>query len=327
MRNLYRPFACFSLILLFGLNSCKQENAKPDYRHEMRKFVEKISANGRALRPGFIVVPQNGLALLSSDGTSTGTAESAYINSIDGVGQEELWYGYDNQDDQTTPELEHEDLLKMGIFARSHGLSVMVTDYASTPSKIDDSYSKNYANNFISFCADHRELDNVPAYPQVPFNITNSSISNLADAKNFLYIISPSAFATKEEFIHAIEISNYDLVVMDLYFDETTMINAADLNRIHTKLNGGNRKVICYMSIGEAESYRWYWKPYWNAAPPSFIVAEDPDWIDNFSVRYWDPNWQAIICGMNDSYLKRIVDAGFDGAYLDLVSEYEYFEE
>jgi len=43
-------------------------------------------------------------------------------------------------------------------------------------------------------------------------------------------------------------------------------------------------------------------------------------------VRYWDPNWQYIICGSSDSYVNRIVNAGFDGVYLDLVDEYEYFE-
>ncbi|HET6993094.1 MAG TPA: endo alpha-1,4 polygalactosaminidase [Bacteroidia bacterium] len=288
--------------------------------------MEKISRAGRNLRPGFIVIPQNGLALLSSDGTPAGNPETTYLNAIDGVGQEELWYGYDNKDDVPTPDADHANLSGMCGFARDHGLKVLVTDYCTSSTHTDDSYSKNSADNFISFAADHRELDDIPSYPGIPFHSDTNDITTLSSARNFLYIISPSSYATKADFIHAIAQTNYDVVIMDLFFDESTMINSADLALLRYKPTGGMRKLICYMSIGEAESYRWYWKPYWNVTPPSFLVAEDPDWLDNYNVRYWDQDWQGIICNGNDSYLKRIVNAGFDGVYLDLVSEYEYFE-
>jgi cysteinyl-tRNA synthetase len=327
MRSSIKHISLFILFTTVFASACKKAPEKPDYRGEMRKFVEKISANGRAWHPGFIVVPQNGLELLSSDGTATGNPETAYIAAIDGVGQEELWLGYNNKDDIATPEPEHTELLTMCTFARNHGLKVMVTDYAASPLKSEYSYSKNFANGFISYAADHRELDDIPSYPGFPFGWQNTNIDALANANNFLYLISPSSYATKDDFLHAIEYSNYDLVIIDLYFDETTALDSTDLNRIRIKEGGGTRKILCYMSIGEAESYRPYWKPFWNTAPPSFIVSEDPYWTDNFNVRYWDPAWQNIICGENDSYLKKIVNAGFDGVYLDLVSEYEYFEE
>ena len=38
-------------------------------------------------------------------------------------------------------------------------------------------------------------------------------------------------------------------------------------------------------------------------------------------MRYWDPGWQAIIL----AYTGRLLAAGFDGAYLDLVDAYEYY--
>lgn len=327
MQRSFKQISFFLFFVGFFAFSCKDEPVKPNYRAEMRKFVEKISENGRSWHPGFIVVPQNGLALLSSDGTPQGIAESAYISAIDGVGQEELWYGYDGKDDETTPAAEHTELLNMCVFARNHGLKVMVTDYAIADEKIDNSYAKNFENGFISFAADHRELDNIPVNPLSPFH-SPSNASTFSDSKNFLYLINPSSgYTTKEDFIRAMEQTHFDVYIIDLYFDEENRLDTADLNRIRRGHSGYNCKILCYMSIGEAESYRWYWRPYWNATPPSFLVAEDPYWPDNFSVRYWDPNWQAIICGEGDSYLRRIVDAGFDGVYLDLVSNYEYFEE
>ncbi len=81
--------------------------------------------------------------------------------------------------------------------------------------------------------------------------------------------------------------------------------------------------LLCYFSIGEAETYRGYWQPGWKKDPPLFLLSENPQWKGNFRVRYWDPAWQKIMLGELD----RIVDAGFDGAFLDIVDGFEYFEE
>ena len=34
-------------------------------------------------------------------------------------------------------------------------------------------------------------------------------------------------------------------------------------------------------------SYYVYWQPEWKDAPPSFLGPENPDWPENFKVRYW----------------------------------------
>src|SRR5665213_59496 len=106
MRLARKNFQIIFTCLLF-FYCCKKETVKVDYRAEMRNFVERISSIGKNLHHGFIVIPQNGLELLSSDGTPTGNAETNYIQAIDGVGQEELWYGYNNNDDVLSPEPDH----------------------------------------------------------------------------------------------------------------------------------------------------------------------------------------------------------------------------
>src|SRR5687767_12080285 len=79
------------------VSSCTEERIEPDYREQMRQFVISISEKGEALKPGFIVIPQNGMELLTSEGGGNGTVSNSYINAIDACGQEELFYGYDNQ--------------------------------------------------------------------------------------------------------------------------------------------------------------------------------------------------------------------------------------
>jgi cysteinyl-tRNA synthetase len=50
---------------------------------------------------------------------------------------------------------------------------------------------------------------------------------------------------------------------------------------------------------------------------------ENPDWQGNFAVRYWDPAWQSLIFGQASAYLDLVLDAGFDGAYLDRVDAFD----
>jgi len=81
------------------------------------------------------------------------------------------------------------------------------------------------------------------------------------------------------------------------------------------------------MSIGEAEDYRYYWDSTWRTGNPIWLDKENSDWSGNYKVRYWEYGWQNIIFGNDDSYLKKILDAAFDGVYLDIIDGFEYFEE
>jgi cysteinyl-tRNA synthetase len=90
---------------------------------------------------------------------------------------------------------------------------------------------------------------------------------------------------------------------------------------------GGPKIVLCYMSIGQSENYRWYWQPEWEKNPPSWLDEPDGVWAGDHWVRYWDPEWQRIIYGTPESYLDRILALGFDGVYLDRVDAYWYYQD
>lgn len=114
---------------------------------------------------------------------------------------------------------------------------------------------------------------------------------------------------------------------MDLFLDGEVAFNAVEVERLRHKANGGRRLVMGYMSIGEAEDYRYYWQSSWNKHRPEWMDKENSAWSGNYKVCYWYKECQDIICGSGDSYLNRILAAGFDGVYLDVIDAYEYFEE
>lgn len=116
----------------------------------------------------------------------------------------------------------------------------------------------------------------------------------------------------------------------DLIVTEHSQNNGGDNYRIWTKEDvdkmklrpdGSKRLVVSYFSIGEAESYRFYWKPEWKEEDdmPGWYVVENCAWPRNYMVRYWHDGWKDIIYRHKRSYLRRIIDAGFDGVYLDRV--------
>jgi len=90
---------------------------------------------------------------------------------------------------------------------------------------------------------------------------------------------------------------------------------------------GGPKLILCYMSIGQSENYRWYWNPDWELNPPSWLDLPDGVWAGDHWVRYWDPDWQEIIYGKSGSYLDQILALGFDGVYLDRVDAYWYYQD
>ena len=153
---------------------------------------------------------------------------------------------------------------------------------------------------------------------------------------DFTYVLQYDSFGGREAAVTALITTPYDLLIIDLFFDSSSMWTADEIATMKRGADEGSRKILlCYMSIGEAEDYRPYWNDEWDAdedgvpdeGAPSWLDIEDPDWPGNYKVRYWDPGWQAIIYGNASSYLDQIISRGFDGVYLDIVDAYEYYED
>ena len=103
-----------------------------------------------------------------------------------------------------------------------------------------------------------------------------------------------------------------------LKFDPT------EIAQLKTRSDGRRRLVLAYLSIGEAEQYRFYWRPEWcqRATAPVWMGAVNPNWPGNYPVRFWAPDWQRLILAPGDGYIAQIQAQGFDGIYLDRTDVY-----
>jgi len=285
----------------------------------MQCFVEDISSYARKLKPGFIIIPQNAEELAFNEARQRNGLRTSYLNAVDGFGIEELFY-----DDQGR-ELNDRSRVSMLETLRDTGKKIMVSDYVKTDENYSRSLEYNYIRNFIAFprSSSNYNYNNIPVmddWLKETIGINTSNINALSGAKNYLYLIG----GTGSNLLDRIADTNFDVVLIDLFFRGNNQpLTRTDLDKIKLKKNGGRRLVISYISIGSAENYRYYWKSGWEKGNPSWLVKSYSGYPNEYWVRFWDHEWQDIIYGNDKSYMKRIIDAGFDGAYLDNIEAYQ----
>ncbi len=146
-----------------------------------------------------------------------------------------------------------------------------------------------------------------------------AAAAGLAEARDLRWVRS-FTYVLQDPPIATLGASDFDLVIMD-YSSNGEESGEFTPQQIET-VRAGEKVVLAYISVGEAENYRYYWQPEWTPGNPEWLGPENPDWAGNFRVHYWDPEWQAIIL----DYLDRIIDQGFDGIYMDIIDGYEFWE-
>ncbi|MEE8555773.1 MAG: endo alpha-1,4 polygalactosaminidase, partial [bacterium] len=175
-----------------------------------------------------------------------------------------------------------------------------------------------------------RALDAIHPNPgaAIPHDwVSGSDVFSLTTAVNFLYVLDPGGWPSRAAYLAALGTTNHDVLIADAFDNDQVLLTAANVTALQLKADGAARLAIAYMSIGEAENFRYYWQSSWDNNRPDWMDKPNPEFPDDFKVRYWDPDWQAIVFGNAGSYLEKILAAGFDGVYLDIVDGYEYWEE
>ncbi|MDI1311711.1 MJ1477/TM1410 family putative glycoside hydrolase [Prosthecobacter sp.] len=160
-------------------------------------------------------------------------------------------------------------------------------------------------------------------------SLTHAAAEPAFAPKSMAYVLQADKLASsRADAVQKLASCDRDLIVVDAAFSSDGDWTPAEIETIRAGKKG--RRVVAYVSIGEAEDYRPYWKKSWDAdqngkpdaAAPKFLNAENPDWKGNYRVRYWQPEWQQIMLPAVD----KVVAQAFDGIYLDIVDAFEFYE-
>jgi polysaccharide biosynthesis protein PelA len=102
---------------------------------------------------------------------------------------------------------------------------------------------------------------------------------------------------------HLAEMAGYQLMILD-----PDQAGAHDADSI---VQRGNFP-IAYLNIGEAESYRWFYRDIHQ----EWILASNPNWKDHFYLDVNNTGWHSLLM---KKVLPAIFQKGFDGIFLDMV--------
>ena len=113
--------------------------------------------------------------------------------------------------------------------------------------------------------------------------------------------------------------SEYDLVVVDSRDGDGNLFSTEQVSKMKTRPSGKEKLIVAYISLGEAEDYRPYWKKEWNRNKPSWLGKENPEWKGNYSIKQW---WHSDWINITHSIVDDVINAGFDGVYIDKIDVY-----
>ena len=119
-------------------------------RPDMIAFVVRLAKTARALKPGFLVVPQNGEELLRDAG---------YRAVIDGLGKEDLLFGDPKERVWNAPDQVARNVRDLALLV-ADGKPVLTVEYVAEPSLLAQARRENERYRFIPHFAD-RTLDSL----------------------------------------------------------------------------------------------------------------------------------------------------------------------
>lgn len=294
MKRYIIHFIIIGVVVLIIINAFVliASSTTKNYDKRMTDLLYKMNLYIKEKNPNFLMIGNGGYNLY----TPKAPTQKRMFKAVDGVLIEEA---FSNSDKKTM-----QAALRQAI---KHKKKAFTIEYKSFKSK----------KGIISFKG-KKKLNKIPKFRSKKVY----DVTKLSDVKNFMIILDPDKYKSKKKYLKALKNTDYDLIFIDLFYGGK-MLTANDIYSLKFKRNGSMRLVCSYLSVGEAEDYRYYWKSKWNKKRPKWIVKENKEWKGNYKVKYWDSKWQTIVY----EYIDRILKVGFDGVYLDVIDAYEYFEE
>lgn len=116
----------------------------PNSRLEMIAFVDRLAKRARAVKPGFLVVPQNGEELLRN---------ASYRTIIDAIGKEDLLFGEPKDKVRNAPDLIERNARDLKRLTAA-GKPVFAVEYLREPKLIDAARRELTTLGFVPHFAD-----------------------------------------------------------------------------------------------------------------------------------------------------------------------------
>ena len=321
MKNIFTLLTLLVTMLVSSI-CCAQETKEADYyKLKMMELVQEIKSAAVSVNPNFGLLLNGGINIYVADNyVQDGEAKvNDFLQSVDGVLLEGLNFGYEFKDDKKTPDKVRKNILARLALPVKAGVPIFNIDYCENLRNRSMATIMARKDKVVNFSSD-RNLTSIYVAELHP-----NAVNNLAEVNSFIAVFNPQKYDVKGMYLSALQRSNYDLLIIDAFY-HGELLTAEDIASLKIKPNGKRRLVYSYLSVGEAEDYRYYWQTEYKKNPPTWLAAANKNWEGNYKVEYWRDEWKDILFKGKDSYLDKLLACGYDGAFLDVIDSFYYFE-
>ncbi len=296
------------------------ENDRIDFRNRMRRLIMDIAAYAKRTQPGFAVMVENGLDLMTRDGTLKTDSQRDFAESIDGVLVEGLF----------GPEIDivtRQNRLTMIERHRVDHWAVLASDRVTTPEQVAGPMREFASRGYLGVVAppDVSPAMPVPDLRSRPVNENSKNIMSLEDVQNYLNLFDASGFKNQGAMIERLASTNYDMLVVPLHHPTDRYLSRADVRDLRIKRLGAQRAVVGRIALPVAEIGAYYWQAAWTERRPRWI-QETGDQPGTLNTRYWTPQWRQILYGTPRSLIDGMISIGLNGVVLDTANVHSDYE-
>ncbi len=238
----------------------------PNYRDTMREIVSDLATYARARDPKFIVTTRGGFDLLTwsrreFDLTEIKRDPMAKIpaDAIMPIGMPLRLYlqqlnGIVLNGQFCAPlRVPHDDLQDM----MKQGRKVLSIEHCKTPANAASALQTAIKTGVVSH-VDTDQTDTfsiVPKSKPAPENPRNVQV--LGDAKNMLVMLDNTVYPSREEWLAALQRTNYDVLITDGFYKGKQNLTKDEIHGLKFKEMGARRLVFARLNIGYAEDERY----------------------------------------------------------------------
>lgn len=314
----------------------------PNYRARMRDNLLMLIDYAQAQNPDFIFVAHQGSELLNKSlwelhlegynqarRSNSNAEDPAFLHSP--KDKKEAAFPAEN-----TPAYRYlhslDGIAINSLYCGSNQISPLITAAKLPVIAIDrcpddDSFDRAIIRSIMDrrplygFIKDTNAFNNIKNQPVI--NESAKNIMDIRSVRNVLILLDDSRFATRYDFINAVNKTNYDLVIINPLFHDKEPFSTDEIRSMQFKKNGTKRILLAAMNVSEANPKRYYWNPRWKVGSPGWLAELSPSGGGHVITRYWDSEWQKII----SRHFKDIVGSGYDGIFFTGIDNHKFFEK
>ena len=341
-------FATSASAGLYGFSSVEQpqktvyETVPPrkilNYRKAMRDLVVSISEFGKSQNKHFVVLPHEGQYLFNKSLWEEDLGYYNQIRSTKGYVDDTSFLSEDATDAKDLPPHVNKYINAVdGIVVNNHycehrpldneitqtQLPVFSIEQCASEQKLDDAITESLKDKIAIYPFLYSQAAFKKVVKQLIINENADNIFTPKQARNITFLLNDEDYADRYRLIGDVRNSNFDMVVIDPFFQSKTPYTPEDVDSLKYKKNGAKRLVLAAVNLSELSENSYLWHKEWRKSRPNWLVVKSVVTPHTFVAQYWLPEWKHLL----SRHIKGITDSGYDGVFLTGIENHRYFEQ